>query len=107
MMKYGRYLAEISYEPDQDSFYGRMVNVERGGFDFWGSSVEELRREFAVSAEVFEEFMAEKEIAFEVTDPPETKSQAARTLGRATSPAKAAAARKNGRKGGRPRKTPG
>ncbi|MBA2573124.1 MAG: type II toxin-antitoxin system HicB family antitoxin [Gemmatimonadetes bacterium] len=59
-MQHGQYWAEITYEPDAEMFHGRTMNVMHGGFDFWGSSVEELRREFATSAQVFEEFCKEE-----------------------------------------------
>ena len=104
MMKHGRYVAVIEYDAEEDSFYGRVVNVSPGHFDFWGSSVEELHREFAESARQFEEFSAEQGVPFEVTQPPSAASLAASAMGRRTSSAKAAAVRENGKKGGRPRK---
>lgn len=107
MMKHGRYVASIEYDPDAESFYGHTVNLRAGGFDFWGESVEELRREFAVSAQVFEEFVAERGIKVEFVEAPAPQTAAARALGRVKSPAKTAAARANGRKGGRPRKSAG
>ena len=106
MMQHGRYLATIEYDPDEESFYGRTVNVSPGGFDFWGSSVEELRREFAASAEVFDEVTREKGISVDVAESPNPGSIAASALGRRRSPAKTAASRANGLKGGRPRAEP-
>jgi predicted HicB family RNase H-like nuclease len=107
MMKHAQYVAAIEYDPESDTFYGRTVNVEPGGFDFWGSSVEELHREFAASAQVFEEVAAEHGAAFTVRPIRATAaSAAARKLGQAKSSAKTAAARANGAKGGRPRKSP-
>lgn len=105
-MQHGRYVATIEYDPDKESFHGRTTNVQRGGFDFWGTSVDELRREFAESARVFEEVLAEGGDVAEFVQAPGPRSRAGRTLGKASSPARAAAARANGRKGGRPRKTP-
>jgi predicted HicB family RNase H-like nuclease len=69
MMQHGPYQAQIEFDPDTDSFHGRTVNVRRGGFDFWGTSVEELRREFAASAQVFEETCREHEIPIELQQP--------------------------------------
>lgn len=106
MMQHGQYLAAIEYDPDEESFYGRTVNVSPGGFDFWGSSVEELRREFAASAEVFEEVTREKGLRPEVAENPNPASIAASALGRSRSRAKTASSRANGLKGGRPRAEP-
>jgi predicted HicB family RNase H-like nuclease len=106
MMRHGKYFAEIEYDDERGSFYGRAVNVLTGGFDFWGSSVEELRREFATSARVFEEVCAEEGIEIEVTDAPKSASRAAAALGRRKSTIKAETARANGRMGGRPARDP-
>jgi hypothetical protein len=107
MMKLGRYLAEIVYDPDEDSFYGRSVNIANGAFDFWGSSVAELRQEGERSARELERFSAERGRALKLVEVPAPASRAARDLGRRSSSLKAAAARDNGRKGGRPARNPG
>ncbi|HEY0152757.1 MAG TPA: hypothetical protein VGB92_12225 [Longimicrobium sp.] len=106
MMKIGRYLAEVEYDPDTDSFYGRSVNIRNGIFDFWGSSVKELRREAEKSARELERFSAENGRALEVTEAPAPVSRAARDLGRRKSSVKTLTAQQNGRKGGRPARDP-
>lgn len=106
MMKIGRYLAEIEYDPDEDSFYGRSVNIRNALFDFWGSSIEELRREGEKSARELEQFSAERGRALDIVPVSPALSRAARDLGRRKSPVKAATARDNGRKGGRPARDP-
>jgi hypothetical protein len=107
MMKIGRYLAEIEYDPDVDSFYGRSVNIRAGFFDFWGSSVAELRREGEKSARDLERFSRENGRTLELTDSvPTPASRAARDMGRRKSPVKALTARENGRRGGRPARDP-
>ena len=60
MMRHGPYVAEIEFDEDEGLFHGRSMNVQPGGFDFWGSSVDELRREFAASAKMHEEFCREQ-----------------------------------------------
>jgi predicted HicB family RNase H-like nuclease len=104
MMRYGPYAAEIEFDPDTQSLYGSTVNVVPGGFDFWGTSVDELRREFAASADEFEKACSEHGIRYAVTEVPSSATLAARALARVPSEEKAAASRVNGAKGGRPRK---
>jgi predicted HicB family RNase H-like nuclease len=103
MMQHAQCTAEIEYDAETESFYGRTVNVRPGGFDFWGSSVDELKREFAASAEAFEDVTRESGVQFQIVTPPTVLGRAARAMGRARSPAKATAARINGARGGRPR----
>jgi predicted HicB family RNase H-like nuclease len=67
MMRHERYLAEIEFDEDEGLFHGRSINVHPGGFDFWGSTVEELRREFAASARAHEEFCHEQGIEIVVS----------------------------------------
>ncbi|MHC5059350.1 MAG: hypothetical protein ACYTKD_32255 [Planctomycetota bacterium] len=60
MMHHGDYVAEFVYEESTRLFRGRVINLEHDGFDFWGSSVEELRAEFARLVEVYEESCRER-----------------------------------------------
>jgi predicted HicB family RNase H-like nuclease len=54
-MRHGDYVAEISREESTGLLRGRVINVEREGFYFWGNCVEELRTEFAWSVGAYEE----------------------------------------------------
>lgn len=60
MMQHGPYAAVIELDEEEASFHGRVVNLARDGFDFWRRDVEELRREFATSAQVYEEVCREQ-----------------------------------------------
>ena len=55
-MHHGPYEALIQFEEEENSFYGRVVNLARDGFDFWGRDVDELRAELVRSAEEYEAF---------------------------------------------------
>lgn len=59
-MQHGPYVATLEYDEDEHSFHGRVVNLARDGFDFWGRDVDELRAEFAASADVYESFCRER-----------------------------------------------
>lgn len=60
MMQHGAYAAEIEFEEEENSFHGRVINLARDGFDFWGRDVDELRAEFALSVTVYEEVCRER-----------------------------------------------
>jgi len=47
-MKHGNYVATIDYDPDLGKFFGEVINIS-DVVTFYGSSVAELRREFARS----------------------------------------------------------
>ena len=59
-MHHGPYEALIQFEEEENSFYGRVVNLARDGFDFWGRDVDELRAELVRSAEEYEAFCRER-----------------------------------------------
>lgn len=61
-MKFGKYSAVISYDPDIAMFRGEFVGLN-GGADFYASSIEELRKEGETSLRVFLDFAKEKNIA--------------------------------------------
>jgi predicted HicB family RNase H-like nuclease len=54
-MRHGDYVAEITYEESTGLLRGRVINVEGESLDFWGTSLDELRAEFARSAGAYEE----------------------------------------------------
>ena len=54
------YHAKIDYDEETDQFRGEISGLS-GGADFYGSSPEELRREFRKSLDVFLEVCKEKE----------------------------------------------
>lgn len=65
-MKFGKYSAVISYDPDIAMFRGEFVGLN-GGADFYASSIEDLRREGEISLRVFLDFAKEKNLAPEKT----------------------------------------
>lgn len=44
--------AKIEYDPETDSFRGEILGLN-GGADFYGTSLDELRKEFRISLKVF------------------------------------------------------
>ncbi len=58
-LKHGDYIATVEYDPDLDSFFGRVANI-RDVVTFYGRSVDELRREFAASIEIYLDFCRER-----------------------------------------------
>jgi predicted HicB family RNase H-like nuclease len=60
-MKFGKYSAAISYDPDIGMFRGEFVGLN-GGADFYASSIDDLRKEGEMSLKVFLEFAKEKNI---------------------------------------------
>ena len=55
------YHAKIDYDEETDQFRGEILGLS-GGADFYGSSPEELRREFKKSLDVFVEVCKEQGI---------------------------------------------
>ena len=60
-MRYGDYIAKIDYEEDSKLFHGRVLNL-RDVVNFYGSSGEDLEREFRESIEAYLEVCAEEGI---------------------------------------------
>jgi len=60
-MKFGKYSAVISYDPDIAMFRGEFVGLN-GGADFYASSIDDLRKEGETSLRVFLDFAREKNI---------------------------------------------
>jgi predicted HicB family RNase H-like nuclease len=61
LMNVDGYHAKIEYDEETDQFRGEILGVS-GGADFYGSSPDELRREFKKSLEVFLEVCKEQGI---------------------------------------------
>jgi len=61
LMKVDGYHAKIKYDDETDQFRGEILGIS-GGADFYGSSLDELRREFKKSLEIFLEVCNEKGI---------------------------------------------
>lgn len=61
-MKFGKYSAVISYDPDIAMFRGEFVGLN-GGADFYASTIEDLRKEGETSLKVFLDFAKEKNIS--------------------------------------------
>jgi predicted HicB family RNase H-like nuclease len=60
-MKFGRYTAVISYDPEIEMFRGEFLDLN-GGADFYADSIEKLREEGETSLRVFLDFAKEKQI---------------------------------------------
>ena len=60
ILQHGSYVANVELDEEVGSFHGRVMNLARDGFDFWGRDPEELRAEFARSAEEYEAFCRER-----------------------------------------------
>jgi predicted HicB family RNase H-like nuclease len=61
LMNVDGYHAKIDYDEQTDQFRGEILGLS-GGADFYGSSPEELRREFKKSLDVFLEVCKEQGI---------------------------------------------
>jgi predicted HicB family RNase H-like nuclease len=61
LMNVDGYLAKIDYDEETDQFRGEILGLS-GGADFYGSSPEELRKEFKKSLHVFLEVCKEQGI---------------------------------------------
>jgi predicted HicB family RNase H-like nuclease len=61
LMTVDGYHAKIDYDGETDQFRGEVLGLS-GGADFYGSSPEELRREFKKSLEIFLDVCKEKGI---------------------------------------------
>jgi len=61
LMNVDGYHAKIDYDEETDQFRGEILGLS-GGADFYGSSPEELQREFKKSLAVFLEFCKEQGI---------------------------------------------
>ena len=54
-MKYKGYTATIEWAEEEDAFHGRVANIT-DVVNFYGRSVDELRREMATSVEIYLKF---------------------------------------------------
>ncbi len=61
MMEYKGYYGAVKFDPELDQFHGRVVNT-RSVISFYGSSVEELRKEMATSVDAYLEVCEEQGI---------------------------------------------
>jgi predicted HicB family RNase H-like nuclease len=52
LMKMDGYHAKIEFDEESDQFRGEILGLS-GGADFYGSSPDELRREFSKSLDIF------------------------------------------------------
>jgi len=60
VMKHGAYIAAVKFDPEIEMFRGEVLNLPKGGFDFYADSVAGLKREFAKSAREYEAFCKER-----------------------------------------------
>lgn len=66
VMSYKGYFARIEYDPDADSFHGRVLGIQ-DMIDFFGRSPAELRREMRNSVEEYLAWCKEDGVAPEKT----------------------------------------
>ena len=86
LMNVDGYHAKIDYDEETDLFRGEILGLS-GGADFYGSSPEELRREFKKSLDIFLEVCKEQGIEprrhysgkFNLRIPPELQEKLAMT----------------------------
>jgi predicted HicB family RNase H-like nuclease len=86
LMNVDGYHAKIDYDEETDQFRGEILGLS-GGADFYGSSPEELRREFKKSLDVFLEVCKDQGIEprrhysgkFNLRIPPELHEKLAMT----------------------------
>lgn len=60
-MRHGEYIAKVDYEEDSGLFHGRVANI-RDVVNFYGSSADELLREFRSSIDAYLEVCEEEGI---------------------------------------------
>jgi predicted HicB family RNase H-like nuclease len=60
-MEYKGYVANITYDDELESFFGQVANT-LDVITFYGKSVDELKREFALSVEAHLAYCAEQGI---------------------------------------------
>ncbi len=86
LMKVDGYNARIEYDEESDQFRGEILGIS-GGADFYGSSPDELRREFKKSLDLFLEVCKQQGIEprrqysgkFNLRFPPELHEKLAMT----------------------------
>lgn len=69
MIEYKGYVGVFEYDPEEEEFHGRIVNLERDGATFVGRSVEDLKREMAASVDELIAFCEEQGIEPEKPSP--------------------------------------
>lgn len=52
MIEYKGYVGVVNYESEEDTFHGRVANID-DVVNFYGSSIEELKREMATSVDEY------------------------------------------------------
>jgi predicted HicB family RNase H-like nuclease len=60
VMKHSAYFAAVKIDPEIGMFRGEVLNLAKGGFDFYSDSVAGLKREFAISAYEYEGLCEER-----------------------------------------------
>lgn len=60
MIEYKGYAGIFEYDPDDEVFHGKVVNLSRDGINFVGRSVKELKHEMAESVDDYLDWCAER-----------------------------------------------
>lgn len=62
-LKYKGYTGSVSFDAEDNSFYGKVLGLRRDGILFEGSSADEIRKDFEESIDEYLESCAQRGVA--------------------------------------------